>query len=143
MKKILVALVIFTCFCTAAFAQHNITSPNWEILATKTYKLKEGRYSIYFPPELKALNAKVIDLPGYMVPIKAGRLHQEFMLSVLPIEQCPFCGQGDIPSMVQIKLDEPIEYIDHVITIKGKLVLDETDNSPAEFRLLNAKLVSK
>jgi len=143
MKKIWSTLFIAASLCTTAFCQHAITSSNWEILATKTYKLKNGRYSIYFPPELKALNNKVIDLPGFMIPIKAGTVHQEFMLSVLPIEQCPYCGQGDFPSMVQVKTDKPIAYVDHVITIKGKLILDETDNSPAEFRLLNAQLVSQ
>ncbi|WP_304065940.1 hypothetical protein [Pedobacter glucosidilyticus] len=109
----------------------------WDLLSTRTIKKNAtGNYEPYFPPPLMALNGTVITLPGYIVPLKTAALHKTFLLSVLPIMQCQFCGEGDIPEMLEVMMDTPVKFSNKPITIKGKLKINENPDG-ATFQLLN------
>lgn len=138
MKKIIILFLFQLGFTTALHAQHAVNSATWQLLNTFSIKTQNNKYVLYFPPDLKALGNKVIELPGYMVPIKVSKQHKEFMLSVLPVQQCAFCGSGDYPPMVLVKVDKPAPYTDNVMTVKGKLILNELGGSEPEFSLFNA-----
>lgn len=116
-----------------------LMTSTWDLLEMKSYKPSpSGIYMVYFPPELKALNKKVVELPGYMIPIKSGLTHPVFMLSVLPVLQCQFCGQANIPSMVEVHVSKPALYSESPIKVKGTLVLNDVNDSQSEFILTNA-----
>jgi hypothetical protein len=116
-----------------------LMTSTWDLLDMKSYKPSaSGIYMVYFPPELKALNKKVVELPGYMIPIKSGLTHPVFMLSVLPVLQCQFCGQANIPSMVEVHVAKPALYSENPIRVKGTLVLNDVNDSQSEFILTNA-----
>ena len=116
-----------------------LMTTTWDLLDMKSYQRNSnGIYKIYFPPELRAINKKTIELPGYMVPIKAGMVHQVFMLSVLPVLQCQFCGQADIPSMVEVRMSKPAMYSENPVQVRGTLILNDSDDSQPEFILTNA-----
>lgn len=118
MKKIIFTLLFASAFCMLSNAQ--ITNFNeaqipdhtpmmnstWEAIDKMMYKVStEGNKKVYtpaYPEPLKKLENKVVELPGYMVPLKSGRNHDTYMLSVLPITQCQFCGTNGIPPMVEI-----------------------------------------
>ncbi len=140
MKKLMLLLLLQFGLTTTLYAQHAVNSATWQLLNTFSIKTQNNKYVLYFPPDLKALGNKVIELPGYMVPLKVGKLHKEFMFSVLPVQQCAFCGSGDYPPMVLVITDKPIPYTDHVVTIKGKLILNELGGSDPEFSLVNAAI---
>src|SRR5690606_41041696 len=59
----------------------------WEAIDKMMYKVTyEGNKKVYtptYPPVLKALENKIVELPGYLVPLNSGRTHSTFMLSVL------------------------------------------------------------
>lgn len=111
----------------------------WDKINLTEYRLdaKKNTYA-YFPQELASLNNKVIELPGYMLPIKAGLTHFNFMLSVLPVLQCQFCGQGDVPPMIEVQLLKGLPYSEKPIVIKGTLVLNSTDKSKPEISVIKA-----
>ncbi len=140
MKKFILLLLLQSGLTTASYAQHAVNSATWQLLNTFSIKSQNNKYVLYFPPDLKALGNKVIELPGYMVPLKVGKLHKEFMLSVLPVQQCAFCGSGDYPPMVLVKTDKPIAYTENVMTVKGKLILNELGGSDPEFSVINAAI---
>jgi hypothetical protein len=140
MKKIVILFLFQLGFTTALHAQHAVNSATWQLLNTFSIKTQNNKYVLYFPPDLKALGNKIIELPGYMVPIRVGKQHKEFMLSVLPVQQCAFCGSGDYPPMVLVKVDKPVPYTDNVMTVKGKLILNELGGSEPEFSLFNASI---
>jgi hypothetical protein len=94
-----------------------------------------------FPARLEALHNKAVELPGYMIPINADLNHREFMLAVVPMDQCPYCGQGDIPSMVEVKMVKEVGYTDKPVRIRGKLVLNKTGDLRSEVFLLEAEQV--
>lgn len=119
----------------------------WETFDLLMYKVTKEKgktvYTPYFPPQLAALDGKTVELQGYMIPIKSGFRHNTFMLSVLPIQQCMFCGQNGIPAMVEISLsDGKRERItERPITIKGKTVLNRQHRDRLEIWVTDAVLM--
>ncbi|TJZ53734.1 hypothetical protein FAZ15_17060 [Sphingobacterium olei] len=136
--------------CHSASAQTNAThlsdhkplmNPIWEVIDKLMYKVsKENGKTIYtphFPAELQRLDGKEVTLKGYMVPIKPGRSHHFFLLSVLPIYQCMFCGQNGIPPMVEINMvnEKKVIFTDQVTTIRGKIYLNAKDSKRTEVQI--------
>ncbi len=110
-----------------------------------TYKDNQTVYTPHFPDELKAIDAKTVTLPGYLVPINGGRDHDTFMISVLPIMQCMFCGQGDIPPMVEVfmKKGKKVRFTEEPIKITGTVRLNpNTREGNSEIQVLDAELVN-
>ncbi|MBS7567074.1 hypothetical protein KHS38_21900 [Mucilaginibacter sp. Bleaf8] len=136
LKLSLVAYLLF--FASLTFAQHAVTSANWEILNTYSYQMQNNKSVVIYPPALKAIDNKVIELSGYLIPIKVGREHKEFLLSVLPVEQCAFCGSGKYPPMVLVKMMQPVPYSEHIIFVKGKFQLNDLGNTQHEYAMINA-----
>ncbi|TYR32159.1 hypothetical protein FXV77_20070 [Sphingobacterium phlebotomi] len=119
----------------------------WETFDMLMYKVtKENAKTVYtphFPAPLAALDGKTVELQGYMIPIKSGFRHNTFMLSVLPIQQCMFCGQNGIPAMVEITLSngKKERMSDRPVTIKGKTVLNRQQKDRLEIWVTEAVLM--
>ncbi len=158
MKKIFLAIaILFGSY--AAHAQQDVPfgevpdhtpmmNETWETINKLMYKVthKDNQtiYTPHFPDELKALGGKTVTLPGYLVPMTGGRDHETFMLSVLPIMQCMFCGQGDIPPMVEIfmKKGKKVRFTEEPIKIRGKVRLNaNTQEGNSEIQVLDAELI--
>jgi len=102
---------------------------SWQLIAEKYYKdNSKGKQMPVFPAALQALVGKPIELPGYMIPVKAGLTHNDFFISVLPVYQCDFCGQFGIPAMVAVHVAKAIPFSDETIKIRGKLVLNISED---------------
>lgn len=121
----------------------------WEKINLLMYKVtKKGNETIYtphFPDELKKIEKTIVELPGYIVPLNAGRTHTNFMLSVLPIMQCSFCGTNDIPPMIEIfiKKGKNVKYSEDPIRIRGRVHLNSNMQSGnAEIQILDAELIN-
>ncbi len=118
----------------------------WETFDLLMYKVTrtdgKSTYTPHFPPKLQALENKTVTLPGYMVPIESGRQHSNFMLSVLPLMQCMFCGSNGIPPMVEIKIKKgKVTFSDDPIKIRGRVHLDASLQGNAEIQLLDAEVI--
>ena len=140
-RQLLVLLMVLVVH--NSFAQPKVhtdmRTASWNLIGLRYEKqVKPLVWQTVFPPELRALNGKTIDLPGYIIPTKVGNSFSEFMLSVVPIESCPFCGSGDIPAMVEVKMAKPIKWTEKPVKIKGKFVINDSGDGRSEFFLLNA-----
>lgn len=119
----------------------------WEAIDKMMYKVTyEGNKKVYtptYPPVLKALENKNVELPGYLVPLTSGRSHKKFMLSVLPVMQCMFCGSNGIPPMVEIFLkDGAVQFTEEPIKIKGKMKFNpEPLKGNSEIQIVDAVLI--
>lgn len=145
MKYILLILLFFYSF-TLVHAQvkvhKDMRTPTWNLIGLRYDKQVEPlKWVSIFPPELMALNNKVIELPGFIYPTKVGAKFSEFMLSIVPIESCPFCGSGDIPSMIEVKMASAIPFTDKPIKIRGKFVINNSGDNRSDFFLLGAKQI--
>jgi len=116
----------------------------WETFDQLMYKVtqKDGQtiYTPHFPESLKRLDGKTVTLKGYMVPIEPGRRHNVFLLSVLPVYQCMFCGQNGIPPMAEIIMADntKLTFGEEPITIRGTVFLNAKDENRAEIQLHKA-----
>lgn len=98
----------------------------WEAIDQMMYKVTtEGSKKVYtpvYPPVLKNLENKIVELPGYIIPLHSGRNHDNFLISVLPVMQCMFCGTNGIPPMVEVFLKKgSVKFREEPIKLKGKL----------------------
>lgn len=144
MKVLFVHCIFFLFFANLnvkAQEHETLTNSYWKLLSTRTIKkAPSGDYLPYFPPDLMKINKTKIKLNGYMVPLKSGISHKHFLISVLPVMQCQFCGSGDIPEMVEVFMSTPIKFSTKPIAISGILIINDTNHDKATFELMDAKL---
>lgn len=123
-----------------------LMNDTWKTFDMLMYKVtqKNGKtiYTPYFPPKLANMDGKNVELQGYMVPLKAGFRHNVFLLSVLPVLQCMFCGQNGIPAMVEVTLSNnaKIKLMENPILIKGIVELNKKDNTRTEILIKQATI---
>jgi len=144
--KYIVLIALFFYSFTGVHAQvkvhKDMRTPTWNLIGLRYDKQVEPlKWVSIFPPELMALNNKVIELPGFIYPTKVGAKFSEFMLSIVPIESCPFCGSGDIPSMIEVKMASAIPFTDKPIKLRGKFVINNSGDNRSDFFLLGAKQI--
>ena len=127
------ALLIF--FCFHASAQKNqykgFPSLTWPKLYAVTYSKEKDKLGEYekpvFSQDVKALQGKVISLPGYMVPFESGNKGQHFVLSSTPLNACFFCGVGGPETVIEVYLKNSIDYTEKPIQVRGRLKLNDKD----------------
>ncbi len=144
-------------FCTLSIAQtvgkenhlndhRPLMNKTWTIFDQLMYKVEKRNgntyYTPFFPAALKALHGKKVVISGYMVPIHSGRRHHHFMLSVLPVFQCMFCGQDGIPAMVEVQVNQgkKIMFSEEPMTIIGTVFLNAHDEKHSEIQLHQAQV---
>lgn len=118
----------------------------WEAFDELMYKVTtepDGTtvYTPHFPKALKNLEGTLVTLPGYMVPLELGRDHKMFMLSVLPVMQCMFCGQNGIPPLVQVTMRKAkARFSNDPFTVRGRVHLNTNLEKGAEIQLMDAEI---
>lgn len=141
MKKYISFLLVL--FSFKAIAQVNVHTDmrtlTWNLIGLKYDKqVKPLVWQAIFPPALKAINNKMVELPGFIIPTKVGNSFTEFMFSIVPVASCPYCGTGDIPSMIEVKTLKPVTWTEEPIILTGKLVINDSGDSRSAFFLLDA-----
>ncbi|MEQ9424346.1 MAG: hypothetical protein RJQ09_08025 [Cyclobacteriaceae bacterium] len=117
----------------------------WSKLANVDYEKSEDEYGEVLIPafssEIKAMANKEITLPGYIMPFEGMFQPKHIFLSSLPAAACYFCGSGGPESVAEVYLDEPIQFTNEIVQIKGILKLNATDYNQMMYILDEAKLV--
>src|SRR5688572_1590691 len=137
MKKL---LMIGLCVIGGIAASAQSKTDMWDAFAkTKfepKYHEKLGEYLFHptFPAELKALVGKEVSIQGYYVPF-APDGGNYIILSKFPMSQCFFCGGGGPESIVEVYFakDIPKFQVDDLVTVKGKLKLNSTNDEQSFF----------
>lgn len=146
MKKILIVFLLLSAsFVRAQDNNKTMTSAGWSTLAKVTYKVGHDEYGELSVPvfgeEIKKLEGKEIELPGYIVPFDGMFKPDHIILSSLPIAACFFCGSGGPESVIEVYLKEPVKYTANAIKVRGKLELNETDYNQLMYILRDAVMV--
>lgn len=141
-----ILIVLFSFVSSVLFAQVD----GWVSFAkTKfeaKYSEKAQEYFMYpeFPPDLKALVGKEINLEGYYLPIDVdGDVY--IILSKFPYSQCFFCGGAGPESIAEVsfKTKQGKFDADQYLRVKGKLKLNALDLEHGNFILEDAQVISK
>lgn len=77
-----------------------------------------------FNEKLKALEGKVIQVSGFLIPLEEEE--EEFVvISAYPFSSCFFCGAAGIESVIQVFPKETGSYYNEKATFRGKLKLNK------------------
>lgn len=150
MKKLLAAVILLGCAFHGT-AQNNKYTGFPSLIWPKLYDVKFekakddlGEYQKpVFSAATKALNGKVVTLPGYMIPFEAGSKGAKFMFSSMPINACFFCGVGGPESVIEVTMKQPLSFHDKPVEIKGILRLNDKDPDKMIYILEQAEFIGE
>jgi hypothetical protein len=144
-------LFIFAFSLLSLIAIGNSPTPDlWGLFAKTRFVEKLNRqlsmYFLYpaFPPELKALEGKQVELTGFYIPLEISD-SKMVILSKYPMAECFFCGGSGPESVAVVYLREKPGKrmkMDDIIRVSGKLVLNEHDVDELNFIIKDAKIIS-
>lgn len=125
-------------------------SDTWELFAkvkftSKFYKeFNEYFLTPKFDDNIKKLEGKEVILKGHYLPFDLAN-KQLIVISKFPFAQCFFCGGAGPESVAEVHFKEkPRKFkADEIITVKGRLKLNDNDVSHVNFILEDAELVLK
>jgi hypothetical protein len=149
MKKTLLIASLAICFFSAASSAISAQDAKslWTTLAKVTFKKQYDEMLGFkvdvpvFSPEIKAMEGKVVEIKGYIIPVEGYRGQKEFVFSAFPYNMCFFCGGAGPETVMEVISKEPIKYTTEAITIKGKLDLNANDINRLMYGLKDAELI--
>ncbi len=148
MKTLIAVIVLFG--VSAFFSGAQAQSLGWQAFAqvkseTKFFK-NEGVYVVTpkFDQKIKSLEGMYFSLRGYYIPTE---VHSDkwIVMSKVPMSQCFFCGGSGPESiaMINFKGKAPKFKTDQIITVRGKLRLNDSNLDELNFILDESELVEK
>lgn len=146
MKKSSIILII-TLFFVAGISAQNQTDNVWKTLSKITYKKQYDELMGFkidvpvFSKPIKAIEGKEIELKGYIIPVEGYKSHKEFIFSAFPYNMCFFCGGAGPETVMEVEAKEPVEYTAEQITLRGTLVLNDSDINRLMYLIKDAVLV--
>lgn len=94
-----------------------------------------------FGEEVRALNGKMVEIKGYIIPVEGYKNQKEFVFSAFPYSMCFFCGGAGPETVMEVYSKEPIKYTAEAIIIRGKLELNDSDVNRLMYILNSAELI--
>jgi len=127
---------------------NGIQDAGWSVFERVQFKTKYiERYGEHFlVPQFDAAirerEGKLFVVKGYYMPMDIGR--QSIVISKYPYAACFFCGGAGPESVAEInfKIKPPRFKTDQIITIEGRLKLNDSDVTHLNFILEEAELVT-
>jgi hypothetical protein len=115
-----------------------------QVKAETKYFKNEGVYVVTpkFDAKIKSFEGMEFTLRGYFIPTEV-KSEKWIVLSKVPMSQCFFCGGAGPESiaMINFKGKAPKFKTDQVITVKGKLRLNDSNLDELNYILDDAELV--
>lgn len=121
----------------------------WKSLAQISYKKEFDDFLGFkvdvpvFGKKVKALEGKEVTVRGYIIPVDGYRGQQEFVFSAFPYSMCFFCGGAGPETVMEVTAAKPITYTAEQITIKGTLLLNDSDVNRLMYAIKDAVLVKE
>lgn len=144
MRTLLIFCALFIFSGTALRAQDGNL---WKTLAKITYEKKFDDLLGFkvdvpvFADDIKALEGKVVEVSGYIVPVEGYKSHTEFVFSAYPYNMCFFCGGAGPETVMEVTSKEPVKYSTERVKLRGKLMLNSDDINRLMYILVDAELV--
>ena len=152
MRLTIAFLLSFFCINTMLAQDiEDVSQSQWNTLSMVTFERKFDEnigFEIELPvvsPLINALEGKVIELEGYIIPLTGKVEQNHFMLSRYPQNLCFFCGKAGPESAAQVflKNEAKAKYTDDKIRIKGILNINATDINSLLYTIREAEIIKK
>ncbi len=117
-------------------------SPLWTKLGKcrVDYDQRKGLYAIDLTPEIKALDGQTIDANGFILPLDGADKTKHFLLAKrTPV--CQFCPPGEPNEVIEVKSKTALDWVDDLVTVKGKFTLVNDGEKGVFFLMEDAVLV--
>jgi hypothetical protein len=143
MRALLIICALFIFSGSALQAQENL----WKTLSKLTYEKKFDELLGFkvdvpvFGDETKALEGKIVEVSGYIVPVEGYKSHTEFVFSAYPYNMCFFCGGAGPETVMEVTSKEPVKYSTERIKLRGKLLLNSDDINRLMYVLVDAEVI--
>ena len=113
--------------------------PRWiEFRGVKVVTDKaRGLLVAQFPPELKAIDGRELDIGGYILPLEPNTRSAHFILTRRSTG-CPFCPPNEANEALEVYLRRPVQYEQRQFFVKGRLKLVRTSNQGLFFQVVDA-----
>jgi hypothetical protein len=164
MKKLLLSLLV-ACFSASAFAidfeedveygadyldqipKAPLGAVDWKVLFSigEEEVIDQGLslFKPIFSPAVKKLSGKKVKIKGFMFPLDMAETQKHFLLSAFP-PSCPFHAPGGPKHIIDINVEEGIEFTYDPLVIEGDMELIEFDEDDGlYYRLNNARQVEE
>ena len=141
--------LLFFLFASATLvqAQNAVNSDVWKALASVSYEVSEDDYGELYVPKFsekaESLEGTTVTVPGYIIPFDGLFKPEHLIVSSLPLASCFFCGSGGPETVMEIFLEEPVEYTAALVAFKGTLKLNDTDFEQLMYILEDAEFVGE
>ncbi len=134
--------------CLPALGQPAGTD-GWDLLArvkfeSKFIKEANGYFLVpVFDQKISSFAGTEIKLKGYYMPMETEK--NQVIISRYPYSSCFFCGGAGPESIAEalLKAKSPKLKIDQIITVKGKLKLNDKDVNHMNFILVDAEIITE
>ncbi len=151
MKFLFIALMLLLsifCQAQAKVTYNGYPSLIWPKLYSIQYTQSKDELGDYekpiFSADVRAMEDKIISLPGYIVPFETGiTKSKQFILTSLPLNACFFCGVGGPETVIEVVLKNPISYTEKLVEIRGILRLNSSDPDKMIYRLELAEFLGE
>lgn len=146
MRTLLIFCALFAFSGTALQAQDGNL---WKTLSKITYEKKFDDLLGFkvdvpvFAADIKALEGKMVEVSGYIVPVEGYKSHTEFVFSAYPYNMCFFCGGAGPETVMEVTSKEPVKYSTERVKLRGKLLLNSDDINRLMYVLVDAVLVKE
>lgn len=145
MKLLLTTMILVYSFSSVALAQNSGWQAFAQVKSEVKFFKKEGIHILTpkFDEKIKSLEGTYFTLRGYFIPTDI-RSDKWIIMSRVPMSQCFFCGGAGPESIVMIYFKEkaPKLRTDQIITVRGKLRLNDDNLDDLNFILEDAELVT-
>lgn len=146
MKKYILITVLISCF--TLFSQSGDVN-GWHTFArvkfeSKFFKELNTYFLVpVFDQRIRAVVGTELTLKGYYIPFDLPK--NQLVISKNPYAECFFCGGAGPESVAEAVLinKAPKMKVDQLITIKGKLKLNDTDTNHMNFILEDAEIIEQ
>jgi hypothetical protein len=127
----------------------------WRTLLKLTFDVKFDErvddivFAPIFTPEIRKLAGKEIEIQGYILPHDITKMGggkgndgSMFIFSAFPAATCFYCGGAGPESVIEVYPAAGIPFSKQMVTLKGKLELNDTDFLQLAYKLKQARIVN-
>lgn len=124
--------------------------PNlWKTLSKVTFEKKYDELLGFkvdvpvFHEDIREMEAQIVEISGYIVPVEGYKSHEEFVFSAYPYNMCFFCGGAGPETVMEVTATEPVKFTTERIKLRGKLLLNSDNINRLMYILVDAEQVAE
>lgn len=112
----------------------------WTVFAKTKVSMDADKstYKAAIPDDIKKMVGEKIKISGFILPLETTEKFKHFLLSKRT-PTCAFCPPGSPNEIIEVYTDEPIAWLDELVTFEGVFSLIDNQEMGVFFEMKKAK----